>query len=582
MEDSDYDSEKDEDLSTVKNENISKIENENLINKRINKKNKFIFPATKNTVISTAENDLEKNIWDKETWNIVIDEARTMDIEDARPIYKRALEQFPTNAKFWKFYGEHELRCHNNKEVEEILSKCLYQCPDTNIWEFYIDYVRNLNLDENFNSYNYNEKKNRLNKVRDACEFAVKYIGFHINSNKIWTKYIEIMKKYLDIGFLNKSTINNDTREVYQKALCIPMNELDEIWREYKNFENEANGLTCDRLTKEQESKKNKAMEIYGKKKEFWQNILNDELATPPTGLEHEREQLIYWKKALNYDKTNPRNLPKEEHRFHMRILYMQCLCVMRYHSDIWYDFAMFEDSYNDIDSSKQIFERACLLLSDSLIIHFSYCDYLENHNLIEDAKTIYEKLLTKNHNIEHQTLIYIIYQKFLLRTNGLLSTRKLFYRAINDNKCDFRIYQSTANIELYYGYNSNIARKIYQIGYDKYKNNYKFLSNYLGFLECLGDSDNVKLLYNEIFNNINNNINNENNFINDDLKLKYLYHLLYSNDKNINNNKYFNNICNFNIINNNSFSNSLKFYTRFDNGVFLLFIFIVTCYFYY
>lgn len=55
------------------------------------------------------------------------------------------------------------------------------------------------------------------------------------------------------------------------------------------------------------------------------------------------------------FDKTNPRKLNKEEHRFHMRILYMECLCIMRFHEDIWYDFAMFENSFDDIASSKQV-----------------------------------------------------------------------------------------------------------------------------------------------------------------------------------------------------------------------------------
>lgn len=34
----------------------------------------------------------------------------------------------------------------------------------------------------------------------------------------------------------------------------------------------------------------------------------------------------------------------------------MQCLCGMRFHEDIWYDFAMFENSFDDIVSSKQVY----------------------------------------------------------------------------------------------------------------------------------------------------------------------------------------------------------------------------------
>lgn len=81
------------------------------------------------------------------------------------------------------------------------------------------------------------------------------------------------------------------------------------------------------------------------------------------------------------------------------------------------------------------------------------------------------------------------------------------------------------ADIELYYNHNSSISRKIYQVCYDKYKTNPSFLSDYIDFLESIGDSTNMKALYQNIF-------NNQEIKISDQLKLRYLAHLLISEDK--------------------------------------------------
>lgn len=182
-----------------------------------------------------------------------------MKIEDARQIYERALEQFPTNGKIWRYYGQHEFNSKNYQKVELILSKSLYQCPNVNIWEFYIDYVRDIHLDS-FERLAMDERKKRLDTIKEACETAINNIGFHINSNRIWKKYIEIKKKYREINYLGIANVNNDIREAYQRALCIPMNELDDIWMDYCNFERDKG---YDRYIKEQEAKKSKSMEMY-------------------------------------------------------------------------------------------------------------------------------------------------------------------------------------------------------------------------------------------------------------------------------------------------------------------------------
>ena len=48
------------------------------------------------------------DIWDPVLWRDALIQLRSVPAASARPIYERFLKLFPTSAKYWRQYAEHE------------------------------------------------------------------------------------------------------------------------------------------------------------------------------------------------------------------------------------------------------------------------------------------------------------------------------------------------------------------------------------------------------------------------------------------------------------------------------------------
>lgn len=106
--------------------------------------------------------------------------------------------------------------------------------------------------------------------------------------------------------------------------------------------------------------------------------------------------------------------------------------------------------------------------------MHFSYADILESEKRIVESQTVYEDLIYSNPYI----LINIVYQRFLLRNKSINEVRDLFRRTIANPDCGYSIYVSMgksqalikiAIIEYYYEHNAELARRVFQVGYNYY-----------------------------------------------------------------------------------------------------------------
>ena len=62
-------------------------------------------PARLKTALST----LEESAYDLESWHLVIKDAQTKKIDDARDTFEKIVTLFPTSGRFWKVYIEQEV-----------------------------------------------------------------------------------------------------------------------------------------------------------------------------------------------------------------------------------------------------------------------------------------------------------------------------------------------------------------------------------------------------------------------------------------------------------------------------------------
>src|SRR5262245_49811472 len=127
-----------------------------------------------------------------------------------------------------------ETELDNFSKVEQIFGNSIMQSPYINLWASYINYIRRIN------NLTTDQSGQARGVITQVYEFVLDKIGIDIDSGKVWTDYIELLKSGPGIlGGNNWQDMQKmDTlRKVYQRAVAVPTKATLEIWRDYDRFE---------------------------------------------------------------------------------------------------------------------------------------------------------------------------------------------------------------------------------------------------------------------------------------------------------------------------------------------------------
>jgi hypothetical protein len=112
-----------------------------------------------------------------------------------------------------------------------LFSQWLKQSPEVELWKQYLEYVRS------------NQSSPR-DVIKKAYEFALRFVGQDRDAGEIWKDYIEYIKADPTSNERESQEKMDLLRGVYRRAVQIPLDNLEQIWREWDAFENGLNKLT--------------------------------------------------------------------------------------------------------------------------------------------------------------------------------------------------------------------------------------------------------------------------------------------------------------------------------------------------
>jgi len=133
-----------------------------------------------------------------------------------------------------------ELSLDNFAQAEGIFGRTLFAVPHVQLWTAYLNYVRRRNDLSDPSGV-------ARQTVSQAYEFVLNNIGQDRDAGTIWQDYIAFIKS--GPGQLGGSSWQDQQkmdllRKAYQRAICIPMANLNIFWKEYDQFELGLNKMT--------------------------------------------------------------------------------------------------------------------------------------------------------------------------------------------------------------------------------------------------------------------------------------------------------------------------------------------------
>ncbi|XP_066998910.2 protein suppressor of forked isoform X2 [Anabrus simplex] len=456
-----------------------------------------------NEKLQKAQKQVDDNPYDLEAWSLLIREAQTKWIAEMRPLFEKLVLTFPSAGRYWKIYIEQEMKARNYEKVEKLFQRCLMKVLNIDLWKLYLAYVK--------------ETKSTLptykEKMAQAYDFALEKIGMDIQSYSIWNDYVNFLKGVEAVGSYAENQKISAVRKVYQRGVVNPMVNIEQLWKDYMNFEQNINPIIAEKMAIERGRDYMNARRVAKEFEAVTRGLNRNSPSVPPTGHPEELKQVDLWKKYITWEKSNP--LRTEDTTLITRrvmFAFEQCLLCLGHHPDIWYEAAQFLEQSSKLltekgdvtaaklfsDEAAAIYERATsTLLKKNMLLYFAYADFEEGRLKYEKVHQIYSRFL-EIQDID-PTLAYVQYMKFARRAEGIKSARTVFKRAREDSRSRFHVFVAAALMEYYCSKDKNIAFRIFELGLKKFSDNPEYILCYIDYLSHLNEDNNTRVLFERV-----------------------------------------------------------------------------------
>lgn len=307
-------------------------------------------------------------------------------IQETRDVYERFLAIFPHAADMWVKYLEMELNEGNFVEAEALFGKSLMTVPNVQLWTVYLDYIRRRN--------DLNDPSGQARKVvTQAYEFVIDNVGIDKDSGKIWNDYIQFIR--LAPGVIGGSAWQDQQkmdqlRKTFQRAVCVPISNVNSLWREYDQFEKGLNPTTGRKFLNERSPAYMTAKSANTALDNITRNLVRSNLPRlpPVPGFEGDvefAEQLEIWKRWIKWEREDPLDLASDEPELlKKRILYTyrQAIMALRFCPEIWVDAAewCFENGMvlNGKDAGLAFLTEGIEANPESVLLALKHADRIE------------------------------------------------------------------------------------------------------------------------------------------------------------------------------------------------------------
>ncbi|OAA54541.1 eukaryotic translation initiation factor [Niveomyces insectorum RCEF 264] len=322
-----------------------------------------------------------------DSWLALINEHRRNNrLDEARSVYKRFFDVFPQAAEVWVQNIEMELEINNFLGAEELFGKSLTKVLNVPLWTVYLNYVRRRN--------DVQGGSEARNVVTRAYEFVLDNVGQDKESGQIWYDYVQFVRSGPGTiggsGWQDQQKMDQ-LRKAYRRATSVPISNVNQLWKEYDQFEMGLNKITGRKFLAERSpaymsaKSANTALE----------NVVTRGLhrttiprLPPVAGFEGYQEymtQVDLWQKWIAWEKSDPLDLRVDEpavYRARILYCYQQALMPLRFWPELWVEAAAWCFD-NDVREAGK--EKGLDLLLDgiaanpeSILLAFTHADRIE------------------------------------------------------------------------------------------------------------------------------------------------------------------------------------------------------------
>ena len=319
-------------------------------------------------------------------------------------------------AEVWVDYIEMELQLENFAAAEALFGKSLNKVVNVPLWLVYLDYVRRRN--------NLNDAGSEARTVVSrAYEFVLDNIGVDRDSGRIWQDYVQFIRSGPGTiggsGWQDQQKMDQ-LRKAFRRATSVPISNVNQLWKEYDQFEMGLNKITGRKFLAERSPAYMSAKSANTALDNLTRGLSRTTIPRlpPVAGFEGHQEymtQVDLWQKWIAWEKSDPLDLQVDEPEvLKARILYCykQALMPLRFWPELWVEAAewCFENDIKENNTEKGLdfLLEGIEANPESILLALKHADRIEVTYPVEegdDAKVARGAAVRKPYDKVIQTL---------------------------------------------------------------------------------------------------------------------------------------------------------------------------------
>ncbi|KAJ5287991.1 RNA-processing protein HAT helix [Penicillium angulare] len=321
---------------------------------------------------------------DLKAWlELIAEHQKRNRLDSAREVFERFLKLFPMAADQWVDYAKMESDLNELFRLEQIFSRTLLTIPSVKLWSVYLDYVRRRN------PLTTDTTGQARRVISSAYDLALQYVGMDKEAGDIWTNYVEFIRSSPGTvggtGWQDQQKMDL-LRKAYQKAICVPTQAVNALWKEYDQFEMGLNKMTGRKFLQEYSPSFVTARSSYTELQNLTRELKRTSFCRLPPilgsdGDEEYAKQVDIWKRWIAWEKEDPLVLKEDDPAaFKARVVYVykQALMTLRFLPEIWFDASEF-CFLNDMENEgNELLKQGIEANPESCLLSFKRADRLE------------------------------------------------------------------------------------------------------------------------------------------------------------------------------------------------------------
>lgn len=288
-----------------------------------------------------------------------------------------------------------------------LFAKSLLTVPNVNLWSTYLNYVRRRNDLTN------DATGASRTTIAQAYDFVLATIGMDREAGRIWQEYIQFMRS--GPGQVGGTSWQDQQkmdqlRKAYQRAVCVPMANVNDLWKEYDQFEMSLNKITVSHPRRRgNHVNPGQGRKFLQEKSPSYMTARSANTALgnitrglnrttlprlpPAPGFDGDKEylrQVDLWKQWINWEKEDPLVLKDEDTELYKKRIiyaYKQAIMALWFWPEMWVEAAEWALANGMEKEGNDFLSQGINANPESCLLAFKQADRLETVLPMEEGE---------------------------------------------------------------------------------------------------------------------------------------------------------------------------------------------------